>query len=456
MTSTDAREQKATVAPVAANALRGLSPLRSLGWSFGLFFAGLAVAPVQSDIEYSASAVVYFLVCAGAAFLGSAITLRKPARVRPAGSFAWDIAARRLTLLASIGILLAVVDRFLIRGVSIGADVFEARSVIEEAGSGPVAVAAAFLASFAAFGWIGIRLARSTGQRVHYAIECIAIANLVAYVALSVAVGSRSVLFVCTLVHVCAFLCLRRARGKTLGIPGIAGSVVFGLLVIAVLAFVFQQRLASMGLSAIDSIQLSAYAFTLKPTDSVLMFLGRNDLTESFGAAVYSLILYVFHGFYEFLLVFDNYQGPLTHGAQLFWLPMKVAGIVLPLPEPTDLEAFAGYRSGVFTTFAGPMYVDFGLAAPAFIFPVFYALAIPFRRLRNGDTRWFFAALQVVAIAAFAPIAGLLQSAAGMIPLVAALCMVPLVPVRSPHRGRRTNRPVSLPDGQIAGLRPQP
>jgi hypothetical protein len=413
-------------------AIHALSPARIFFWSFALFFIGLAVAPAQPDIVFSWSAVVFYLLSIGMAFIGIALALRW--RVKRcmfstwADRFDWSVAARRCVTLATVGVVLAIVDRYLLRGVSYADDIFEARSLIEDAGTGPVAILAALFSSFAAFGWISVRLSRTLGHPVGRLIEIVALADLVAYMWLSVALGSRSLVLACALLHVLAFVFLRRLQGTRMSASAIGTGIVLFFGLIITLTHLLQQRLEQMGVSALESIQFSAYAFTLKPDPVVLDFIVRYDLAE-LGAAVYSIVLYVFHGFYEFLLLFDEYRGEVSWGAQLLWLPIKLVGTITPMSESIDLELF-GYRSGVFTTFAGPFFVDFGDLAPLFILLVFFLLGLPFRKLAGGDPRWFFAVLQIAVIIAFAPIFPLLNSAVGMYLLVAAVSMVALIPRR--------------------------
>lgn len=418
----------------ALKALLGLSPLRMLIMSYGVFFIGLFVIPVQPTINFSTSSVAFFmlmiLACGLGVFIGSGTLINTQELQINGNGFDWHVAARRCVYLATIGIFCTVIDRYMIRGVALNADMFEARADIEQAGTGLIAVVAAFLSSFSAFSLIAVWIANFFQQPISRLLKYLAVSNLVGYIGLSLSLGSRSLLLACFVLYLIAITFLKRLQGKKLNFKSMILVIALPLSLVLVLVTVLLHRLELMGLSAIDSIQYSGYAYTISPTSDVLSFLANDEFTSSFGAALYSLILYLFHGFYEFLLLFDDYRGPYTHGEQLFWLPLKLLGYLIPISSAIDLDQFIGYRSGIFTTFAGPFFIDFGLLAPILIVFVFALLAVPYRKVVAGDLRWIFAAFNTIVIIVFAPVMPLLQSAVGAYTLVAAISMVFLIPRR--------------------------
>lgn len=417
-------------------ALLGLSPQKVFVISYFVFFIGLLIIPAQADINFSWEAFLFLIVSVFSGAVGLSFGSTAQPNVSSlqlnGKSFAWNIAAIRCIVLASVGVVLAVIDRFVIRGVPFGADIFAARTAIEEAAAGPVAMVAAFLSSFATFGLILVWVSDFFDKKINRVFKYAAIFNLLIYVGLSMLIGSRSLLLACILIHLCASIFLRRCKGLQVNIKAFFVLFMGGLLLTLIMAVIMLERLSQMEIAALDSIQQSAYAETLKPTDWMLDFLRQSALLESFGAAVYSLILYFFHGFYEFLLMFDSYKGVYTYGEQLFWLGYKIVSIFIPLTSVVDLETFDGYRSGIFTTFIGPFFIDFGLAAPIAIGLTFAFLTLPYRKVLAGDLRWLVATFQITIVVIFAPILPLLQSAVGTYILVAALFVVYLTPLAKP------------------------
>lgn len=194
------------------------------------------------------------------------------------------------------------------------------------------------------------------------------------------------------------------------------------------LIYMFRQRLDLMGISAIDSIQLSTYAYTLKPTDAALQVLRGNEFLEDFGAAAYSIVLYIFHGTYEFFYLFENLGNHHTYGSQTLWLPLKLVGLAFGISPHEDLEDISNYRSGVFNTFAGPLFVDFGWGAILASSLIYAFMAIPYRMIRKGKLEWIIPAIQCNTIIVFSPVMNILQSATGSYLLVASVTLALIAP----------------------------
>ncbi|OYU31447.1 MAG: hypothetical protein CFE39_08205 [Comamonadaceae bacterium PBBC2] len=233
--------------------------------------------------------------------------------------------------------------------------------------------------------------------------------------------GSRSLLLVIFVVHLVAKLLISEQLGKRQLRLFIVGVLVAGLSLLIVLIMIFQSRLSLMGVSAIDSIRFSVYAYTLRPTETVLGFIDGNEFLEGFGASAYSLILYVFHGVYEFFYMFSNLGSHQTYGATIFWLPVKVAETIFGSFGLMSLESIPNFRSGVFTTFAGGLFLDFSIFAPVAAFIIFFFLSLPNKFVSSGKSQWLFLAIMNEAVIIFSPILSMLESASGVYLLTVAL-----------------------------------
>jgi hypothetical protein len=411
-------------AQAAMNALR---PARVFLWTFAVFGLGLLVAPVTPDVIFSTGAVICWLAVIAMSLVGAAVVAPNSMALRDGHflvrQFPAKTLARRCIAIGTAGVMLSVVDRFFIRGAPLSFDILAAREVVTDAGSSVTGLLAAALSSFAPLGLVSSWLARAVGQPLRRWEEAMAGIALLVYLALSVALGSRSLMVVCVLLHVFAgvfFQLLRRGRVNWRVILTAVGIL---LVVVGASALLMLARLEQMGLSPIASIQVSAYAYTLKPSSGLLQALDGNEQLGGFGAALYSLVVYIYHGVYEFLLLFDSYRGEWLLGAENLWLPLKVISIFTGSQSQVDLESLPGFRTGVYTTMAGPMYLDFGWLAPLFACVLFMVLGYPFRRVMAGDLRWLPAALQVAVIIMLAPVVSLLDSSAGTFLLLAAIAL---------------------------------
>jgi hypothetical protein len=419
------------------SALGFIAPVRVAAVAFVSLALLLVVAPVVVDVSFSVASVFMLLACIAGLFGG--LALASPGRPPPAALTAapgpgWDRLARQIIGIGTVGVVLLALDRYVARGLDLRLDLFEARMALEQAEGGPLSLVAALLSSFVLFGPVAAWLAAATGRPLPRLLQGLAWAALGVYLVMSAALGSRSLVLVCALLYLFAFGWFRGLSGTRIRARHVAGVLLGGVGLVGLLAGLLLHRLGLMGLSAIDSIQLSVYAYTLKPSSDLLAFLEANEDLGAAGAAAYSVLVYVLHGSFEFLVRFDEFRGPHTDGVLTLWLPLKVLSYLLPLPEAPDLDTFDGVRTGVFTTFAGPALLDAGLAAPALLMAKFFLLALPFRLLALGDLRWLFAALQVAVILALSPMIDLLDSATGAYPLVAAL----LIGLMAPRQFRRS------------------
>ena len=89
-----------------------------------------------------------------------------------------------------------------------------------------------------------------------------------------------------------------------------------------------------------------------------------------------------------------------------------------------DFDAIAGWREGIFTTFLGPLYLDFGALMPVASFLLFLALGLPAAALRPDRLALLPYCSVLCALCVLFPVVNLLDSAAGAYPLVASM-MVP-------------------------------
>lgn len=405
-------------------------PVRLAFKVYFVYLVLLALAPAQPVFSVEWSAVLFWLITVLAAMGGmwaSSLTMGRGGKFFNS-SVDFESLSRHIILISLAGVALAMFDRFALRGVGLAQDAMEARETIENAGSGVVGMLAAFLSSFAAFGVISTWLVDSASARGNKKLKALAYINLIIYLYLSIMLGSRSLLLVIFVVHLVAKLLISERLNRRQSRTFVAGVMVLGFVLLTALVMIFQSRLSVMGMSAIDSIQFSVYAYTLRPTETILDLISGNEFLESFGAAAYSLILYIFHGIYEFFYMFSNLGAQQTYGATTFWLPVKVAETLFGSFGLLKVESIANFRSGVFTTFAGGLFLDFSVFAPVAAFAIFFFLSLPNKLVSNGKSQWLFFAIMTEVVIIFSPILSLLESASGMYLLTVAAIIAVLAP----------------------------
>lgn len=418
------------VSIIIANNAKKRSPVRIALKVYLVYILLLVAAPAQPVFAIEWSAVMFWAITVMASMGGMwASSLRLgEGRKLIKSCVDFESLSRYIILISLVGVLLALFDRFVMRGVGLIQDAMEAREAIEGAGSGVVGMLAAFLSSFAAFGVISTWLVDAVSVKNSKILKGLAYINLAIYLYLSIMLGSRSLLLVIFVLHLAAKLMISEQLNKRQFRFFVASVMVLGLVLLTVLVMIFQSRLTVMGLSAIESIQFSAYAYTLRPTEAVLDFIAGNEFLESFGAAAYSLILYVFHGFYEFMYMFSNLGAGQTYGARTLWLPIKVAETIFGSFGLLNVESIPNFRFGVFTTFTGGLFLDFSVFSPFVAFAIFFFLSLPHRFVSNGKSQWLFFAIMAEVIIIFSPILSLFESASGMYLLTVASIIAVFAP----------------------------
>jgi hypothetical protein len=403
---------------------KAISPSRLLLISLLVFFAGLTVAPVVSTFAVSTGGIIYWGIFVLAAYSGLRLGMFRLGPVRRAHRIAPSSllrAARRTVALGLVGVVLLIYVRFVLRSAPFELDFLAVRDALESSTPGAMGFVAALLAAFSPFGYITTALARAHGAPVSRRLWLASLAAPIVYVAVSLSQGSRSVLLVVVLLHVVSGLYLRRLAGRRVDRHAALAAVVVFVVVAFASAALMLERLDQMGVDPMVSIEASGYAVTLQPSPEALAWIASRGDSTALSAAAFSLCQYVFHGFFEFNLLFTRFADQHTLGALTFWLPAKVASMASGLELNVDTAGLIGWRDGIYTTFAGPAFVDFGLFAPLAMLLLFWLLGIPARRLCDGDTLLLPLVCIVGCIALLFPVVSLLDSSSGAYPLVAAL-----------------------------------
>lgn len=414
--------------------VRVLHPAWALAAVMLLYGAGLAIAPVEPVETLGFVPLSYWLLVGAAFWLGLRLGCGAGSGVPPLPLKREPPSPRQLSLLigmAGLGMLLLLVDRYVIRGAPLKFDVFAVRDALEGTPPGAVGTLGGFFGAFAPFAWIACRIAEAQGSAPRPRLRRLALLLVLAYVGLSLAAGSRSVMLVVVILHAVCLIALGAWQGRRLPWRAIAG--VAALLVAAVMGsvWIMLSRLEQMGLDPLLSIQASGYAESLQPSQAALQWIESHPEHSALLAAAFSICLYVYHGLYEFVVLFDAFADQHTNGALTLWLPLKLLQILgLPVAA-VDTSSLQGVREGLFTTFVGPFYIDFGWAAPLVALFVGALLGYPARRVWRGDAAWLPVATVVVAIVVMYPIMNLLDSAAGAYLLVSGVFQVLLMRQRS-------------------------
>lgn len=408
---------------------------RYLGWTLVLYGLGYALAPIEPSIDVAPGSLWLWLASAAISLAGLWVAPWLQRQWRPAAAqstFSLHQASQRLNLLAALGLLFTLIDRYALRGVPLDFDFFAARDALEASAPTSIGLVGALLGALACFS-LGLTVARATeGEQLKSFDWAQAVVIFSVYVGISMGVGSRSTLLVAIISTMFSVIWLRKALGRPLHLRYWLATLAVLLLVAVISAVLMLERLDLMGLDPMLSIEYSGYAYTVQPSSDALIWLTEHSDSAPLLVAGFSLLQYVYHGLFEFSLFAQEPFVQHTGGSVTFWLPLKLLNVLQLNLGIVDFESIAGWREGIFTTFLGPLYLDFGRLLPVAAFLLFLALGLPAATLRRDRLAALPYCSVLCALCVLFPVVNLLDSAAGAYPLVASMIVPWLGRRRSP------------------------
>jgi hypothetical protein len=225
---------------------------------------------------------------------------------------------------------------------------------------------------------------------------------------------SRSQMLVAlTMMYFSAACVLYQGRASP---PRLIAPVLGGLSVlVAASVMAFASRLSQMDLDLVTSILSSAYGYVLTPNATALTLMSDGGTAGTAMGSLIPIIQYYLHGFFEFGLLWHRPDAQVfTMGTQTFAPYVKALSIFQLISYPDFLVANIYYRSGVFTTFFGPLWTDFGWFGPLFMFS-FGVLVKRFAQLvRAGSVAAMPLHAYFAVVLFFMPVVNFTVSAQGM------------------------------------------
>lgn len=315
--------------------------------------------------------------------------------------------------LGAAGMSLRLYDKFYIRGISLANSAIDSRDLLGDTDAGPLAAVGGLLYPFCyiplIIWWSSKSSKRRNKFRLILAVIIFALPGLDALTLLSrsqmlVALSTMYFAAACTLYK-------GRATDRRLMIPVLSG---FALL-ISITIVAFATRLSEMNLDLLTSILNSAYGYVLTPNSTALSLMNGDGAIQSLISSIIPVLQYYLHGLFEFGLLWNRPDGQtFTMGLQTFD-PYVKALSVFGLMRYPDYDFDVLYiRSGVFSTFFGPLWVDFGWIGPLFM-ASFGMLAKKVAKLaRSGQVAALPLHCYLSVIIFFMPVVNFMISATGM------------------------------------------
>jgi hypothetical protein len=399
------------------------SPIRTALFGLLVWIVIWLLMPVYQVGRLELGALVYIALCylfmfAGAAFVGR----REPTELRSVETL-WNRPLHRglfwgTVALGLIGMALRLVDRLLIRGVEYGADALELREALSTSSSSVAGIVAAVLMPLCLVPLILLLASERPRSRI-----LLAIAAVVFVLPMSESFFQLSRSFMLLTIGIAfATVSLTQLGGRLLNRKLIVVSLLGALALAVVSTLIFSARIEAGYRQLSDSVFDSAYAEFLQPNEFAWETIASGSELESF--AMLSVLpngLYYLTGAYEFSALWDRPDDQqFAYGQLLFYPFVRVAYRLVGVDflNSFDIETYV-YRDGVYQTFFGPLWADFGWFG-LFVMAAFGALVQNLsQRVRRGSLAVMPLYIYMIIVVYFMPVVNFLTNGFGMLSVTA-------------------------------------
>ena len=387
------------------------------------YIAILAISPLVVAYPLGLDAAFFLLVLWLSFFLGCLFVRVLPRRRSGANNVQATLYAKYssktlflVNALAILGISLRIYDRFFVRGIDLFGW-FDDRELLMEQGGNIFATLGGI---FYPFCYLGLFLATSGPRQSQSKLLILFSTILFFYPSFDAIISSSRSVFVFNLIFYILILIYReRLRFRFFHLALISISAV-GIFIF--LGHIFLTRLSAMEISFLFSAYNSVYAFTVKPSPYIIEMIRNSD-----GGFLYLLMVawlhisqYLIHGIFEFGYLYHNFVGNHQYGAMQFWIYLKAMYLLMDEPVSNDFMLVIP-RTGTFTTAFGPVFIDFGILSPIFLFLLGVGSRLLYQKSLSKSEAYIPLYFFVVIFIILSPMINLFVSAHGAYVLVALL-----------------------------------
>lgn len=313
-----------------------------------------------------------------------------------------------------LGLILRIADRLYFRGVQYGADVLELR---EQLAGSSTSIAGLLAGVFLPLCLVPFMLVLASADRRNRALLAVGVLLFLIPTGESLFQLSRSVMLL-TVGMAFATVSITYLGGRVLNRRLIAFSALGSMIFAIVSSAIFSARIEAGYGRLIDSVFESGYAELIQPNAFAWETLVAGSDAASFGMlSILPNGMYYLSGLYEFNLLFERPDAqPFAYGQLLFY-PFMRAFYKLTGSDALDALDLQGYlyREGIWQTFFGPVWADFGWFGPAFMILFGFlsqALAI---RVRKGSISILPIYIYFSMVIFFFPVINFLTNGLGML-----------------------------------------
>jgi oligosaccharide repeat unit polymerase len=322
------------------------------------------------------------------------------------------------SIMGLIGMALRYYDRAVVRGVEYGQNSVEVREALTNAAASFWGITGSVFLPFCFMPLIYILAAK--WQRRNIALFIVAVIIFSLPMIESLAQLSRSIMLMTVFMMFVAVVCFK-FNGDPLHRKILFTSLFSAMSLLILSSAIFSVRLNDGNIALEDSVIDSVYAANIGPTPEAVDSLANGSpLVSQFYRAVLPNSMYYLSGAYEFSLLWERPDNQeFGYGSYMFSPVVKVINLAFENKDPGLDEETLAYRTGVFNTFFGPVWIDFGWIGPIFCLLFGFVATSLGNKARSGNLAAAPLYFYAVVIAFYMPVLNFISSGYGIFVITA-------------------------------------
>lgn len=324
---------------------------------------------------------------------------------------------------AILGFVFRLIDKLVIRQIVIGDTTIENRKLLVAIKPSIFGVLSAMMTPFSYIPFFLFHFLKLKSK--FFGLICLVVFFLPVFD--NLIMGSRSGIFIVIIffaIIVSYFQLIKFTLSKTL----IIGIFLFiGLLVTTRFFVERTKEYMVTDERAIKHILTNAvYNFTLEPTEKARDNIINTEIKTLKMAKLthMNVAQYYCHGIFEFAYLQKKYENPHYYGAFTFGIIFKFTNIILGTNIDLNKIQNSAPRTGIYTTFFGPTYIDFGWLAPFFMFFFGILQSIVYNKILKGNFKYIPLLFYFLIIDFFIPVINFIDSAQGLYTIFSLLLFI--------------------------------
>ncbi len=317
------------------------------------------------------------------------------------------------TIIGIIGMAFRYYDRAIVRGVEYGQSSVEVREALTNAAASFWGIIGSVFLPFCFMPLIYILAAKWQRRNIALLIAALIIFSLPMIE--SLAQLSRSIMLMTVFMMFVAVVCLK-FNGDPLHRKILLTSIISAVSLLIISSAIFSVRLNDGNVALEDSVIDSVYAANIGPSPEAVDGLANGSpVVSQFYRAVLPNSMYYLSGAYEFSLLWERPDNQeFGYGTYMFSPIVKVINLAFENKNAGLDEETLAYRTGVFNTFFGPVWIDFGWVSPLFCMLFGFIATSLGDKARSGNLAAAPLYFYAVVIAFYMPVLNFISSGYGI------------------------------------------